>query len=150
MAINDDITLAKGAYSVTLFTTTSAENFKNTLEVIPPIATPDKQSDGVKIPTVVDLLRITHTFTFECYITATSSKTAKQVKEDLKKIFNGADVDSTPIVLTYEDESTDVFPEDIVIKKINNDDVVSTGYDGEDAVEYQVTLTVVEGKLVGT
>lgn len=149
MAVNDNITITKGAYSVTLFTTTSAENFKNTLTVFTSVVSPLNQTSGVKLPTVVDLLRITHTFVFECYITATDSKTAKEVKEDLINIFNGANVASVPVVLTYEDESINVFPEDCVIKKINNDDIASTGYSGQDAVEYQVTLTVVEGKLVG-
>ena len=150
MAVNDDITIAKGAYSVTMFTTTSAENFKNPLTVVTGVVSPNNQADGVKDPTVVDLLRITHTFTFECYITKTDSKTAKQVKTDLIKIFNGADVDSVPAVLTYEDGSYNVFPEDLVIKKINNDNVVGGGYTGTDSAEYQVTMTVVEGKLVGS
>ena len=150
MVINDDIILAKGSYSVTMFTTTSAENFKNSLTVVTGVVSPSNQDSGVKDPTIVDLLRITHTLTFECYITKTSIKTAKEVKEDLKKIFNGADVESIPVVLTYEDDSFNVFPEDLVIKKINNDDIVSTSYAGNDAAEYHVTMTVVEGKLVGT
>jgi len=148
--INDDVTIAKGAYSVTMFTTTSAENFKNPLTVVTGVVSPNNQADGVKDPTVVDLLRITHTFTFECYITKTDTKTAKQVKTDLIKIFNGADVDSIPAVLTYEDGTYDVFPEDLVIKKINNDNVVGGGYTGTDSAEYQVTMTVVKGKLVGS
>ena len=150
MAVNDDVTIAKGAYSVTMFTTTSAENFKNPLTVVTGVVSPNNQADGVKDPTVVDLLRITHTFTFECYITKTDTKTAKQVKTDLIKIFNGADVDSVPAVLTYEDNDYDVFPEDLVIKKINNDNVVGGGYTGTDSAEYQVTMTVVEGKLVSS
>jgi len=150
MAVNDDITIVKGAYSVSMFTTTSAENFKNPLTVVTGVVSPNNQSDGVKNPTVVDLLRITHTFTFECYITKTDTKTAKQVKTDLIKIFNGADVDSIPAVLTYEDGTYNVFPEDLVIKKINNDNVVGGGYTGTDSAEYQVTMTVVEGKLVGS
>jgi len=150
MAVNDDITIAKGAYSVTMFTTTSAENFKNPLTVVTGVVSPNNQAGGVKDPTVVDLLRITHTFTFECYITKTDTKTAKQVKTDLIKIFNGADVDSVPAVLTYEDGSYNVFPEDLVIKKINNDDVIGGGYTGTDSAEYQVTMTVVKGKLVGS
>jgi len=150
MAINDDITLSKGDFTVTLFTTTSAENFKNTFKILPGVVTPDNQGSGVKKATVVDLLRITHSFSIECYITATSSKTAKQVKEDLIDIFNGGEVSSTPVVFTYEDTAFDVFIEDCVIKKLNNDDVVATGYDGEDAAEYQVTLSLVEGKLVGS
>ena len=148
--INDDITISKGAYSVTMFTTTSAENFKNTMQIIPPLTTPKNQANGVKLPTVVDLLRITHTFSFECYITPSSSKTAKEIKDDLKAIFNGANVDSVPAVLTYEDGTYNVFPEDVVIKKINNDNVIGTSYSGLDNAEYHVTLSVVEGKLVGS
>lgn len=149
MAINDNITIAKGGVSVELFTTTSTENFKNALTVVTGVVSPSNQDSGVKDPTIVDLLRITHTMNFECYITAAGSKTAKQVKTDLISIFNGADVESVPAVLTYEDSNFNVFPEDLVIKKINNDNLVSTGYTGKDAAEYQVTMTVVEGKLVG-
>lgn len=148
--INDDITIAKGGKSATMFTTTSTENFKNTLTVITGVVSPSNQDSGVKDPTIVDLLRITHTMNFECYITKTASKTAKQIKDDLISIFNGADVESVPAVLTYEDSNFNVFPEDLVIKKINNDNIVSTSYAGNDAAEYQVTMTVVEGKLVGT
>lgn len=149
MAINDDIVIAKGAYSVTMHTTTSAENFKNALTVVTGVVSPSNHDGGVKDPTVVDLLRITHTFTFECYITKSSTQTAKQVKDDLVSIFNGALVESTPAVLTYEDTSFNVFPEDCVIKKINNDNIVATSYGANDAAEYHVTMTVVEGKLVG-
>ena len=147
--INDDITIAKGSDSVTMFTKTSAENFKNALTVVPGVVSPSNQEAGVKVPTIVDLLRITHTMTFECYITQSTTKSAKQVKTDLISIFNGAAVESTPATLTYEDENFDVFPEDLVVKKINNDNVVASSYTGKDAAEYQVTMTVVEGKLVG-
>jgi hypothetical protein len=77
MAINDDITLSKGAFTVTMFTTRSTENFKNTLTVVTGVVSPSNQDSGVKLPTVVDLLRITHTYVFECYITATASLSAK-------------------------------------------------------------------------
>ena len=150
MAVNDDITLSKGAYSVTLFTKTSAENFKNTLTIIPGVVTPDNQATGVKDPTVVDLLRITHTLTFEAFITKTETKSAKQVKDDLVNIFNSGGVNSSPVTLSYEDDTFNVFIEDLVIKKINNDNVVATSYTANDAAEYNVTITVVEGKLVGT
>lgn len=150
MAVNDDITLAKGSYSATLFTTGSSENFKNVLQVIPGVTTPANQAGGTKVPTVVDLLRITHTFSIDAYITPTASKSAKEVKNDLITIFNGGGVNNETITLTYEDETHDVFFEDCVIKKINNDDVTATGYSGLDNAEYHVTLTIVEGKLVGS
>ena len=150
MARKTDITLTKGSFSVTLFTTDDTENLKNVLQVIPGVVSPDNQSSGNKTPTVVDLLRITHTFQVQGYIVDTTAIPALIAKNSLKSIFYGANVDSTPAVLTYEDSSIDVFPEDVIIKGVNNDDAVANGYAGEDSAEYHVTLTLVEGKLVGT
>lgn len=150
MARKDDITLAKGDISVTLFTVTDTENYKNILKVVPGVVSPDNQNTGVKKPSVVDLLRITHSLQFECYIVETDSVSALTTKNNLKSIFNGAAVNSTPATLTYEDSSIDVFIEDIVIKGVNNDDAVANGYSGEDSAEYHITLSLVEGKLVGT
>lgn len=98
----------------------------------------------------MDLLRITHTFSIDAWIVPTETKTAKQIKSDLITIFNGGGVNNESITLLYEDDSHDVFFEDCVIKKVNNDDVVATGYSGLDNAEYHVTLTIVEGKLVGS
>ena len=150
MAANDDIIITKGAFTVPLSTINVTENFKNILKVIPGVVAPDVQDTGSKLLTVVDLLRITHTLVIEAYITKTSTKTALEVKSDLKSIFNGANVNSTPAILTYEDESVNVFIEDLVTKKVNNDNVVATGYGDTNAIEYHVSMTVVEGKLVGT
>ena len=115
MARKTDITLAKGAVSVSIFTVSDAENFKNILTIIPGIVSPNNQSGGNKVPSVVDLLRITHTLQFEGYIVETTSTSAKTTKDNLISIFNGASVDSTPIVLTYEDASINVFFEDFTI-----------------------------------
>jgi len=150
MAIKDDITLSKGALSVTLFTTRDTENSKNTLTVVPSVVAPDNQDTGAKVPIVVDLLRMTRTYQFECYIVDTTAVSAISTKNNLKSIFEGAGVVSTPIILTYEDKSINVFFEDLVIKGIKNDDAVASGYSGEDSAEYQVTLTLVEGRLVGS
>ena len=151
MARKTDITLTKGAYSITLFTTADTENLKNNLTIIPGVVGPDNQSSGHKIASVVDLLRITHTFQFEGYIVDTTAIPALTAKNNLKAIYNGGLISSTPIVLTYEDSSINVFMEDCVIKGIPDDNAISGGgYSGEDAAQYHVTLTLVEGKLVGT
>jgi hypothetical protein len=150
MARKSDIVLSKGGISVSLWTVSDAENFKNIVKVIPGVVSPDNQADGVKQSTVVDLLRITHTLQFECYIYHTTALSASTVKANLISIFNGASVSSTPVVLRYEDISYNVFIEDLVIKGISNDDAVAHGYTGDDSAEYQVTLTLVEGKIVGT
>lgn len=150
MARKDDIVLTKGAISVTLFTISDSENMKNALQIIPGIVSPDNQSTGAIDSTVVDLLRITHTYQFEGYIVHTSALPASTVKSNLITMFNGANVDSTPVVLTYEDSSINVFMEDMVITSVNNDDAVDSGYTGDDSPEYHVSLTLVKGKLVGT
>ncbi len=150
MARKSDIILTKGAISVTLFTVSDNENYKNILKVIPGVVSPDNQNTGVKLASVVDLLRITHAFQFEGYIVHTTALPALTVKNNLISIFEGASVSSTPVVLTYEDSSINVFIEDMVIKGVSNDDAVTNGYTGDDSAEYQVSISLVEGKLVGT
>ena len=150
MARKDDITLAKGALSITMFTVDDVENLKNNLRVIPGVVSPDNQNTGSKVASVVDLLRITESYKFECYIVETTAISALTAKNTLKQIAKGASVSSTPVTLTYEDSSIDVFIENLVIKGISNDDAVANGYVGEDSAEYQVTISLVKGKLVGT
>ena len=150
MATKDDITLSKGGKTFTLWTVQDAENFQNKLVVKPAVITPKNQEDGAKPSMVVDLLMITHTFHFEGFIYHTTAKTALSKKQDLISIMEGARVNSTPIVLTYEGSTYNVFLEDLVIKGILNDDAVAQGYTGDDIAEYRVSLTVVEGKLVGS
>ncbi len=147
MATNDDITLAKGSYSVSLFTIRPTENWKNALEVIPGVTSISNQDQAPNSSQVVDLQRSTYSYVIECAITATATKTAKQVKSDLRTIFEGARTEGGPITLTYEDGSINVFFEDCVIKKASNDDVVGSGYNGKDSVEYTATLTLVEGEV---
>ena len=144
MATNDDITIAKGSFSVTLFTITPTENWKNKLEIIPGVTSVDNQVNSPNKSQVVDLQRTTYSYVFGCGITATSSKTAKQIKDDLRTIFEGARTSGGPVTLTYEDSSINVFFEDCVIKK-NSGNTVGN-YDGKDAIEYMATLKFVEGE----
>lgn len=149
MATNDNITLAKGSYSITLFTITPTENWKNTLEVIPGVTTVDNQVNAPNKAQVVDLQRTTRSFVFECAITATTgpTKTAKQIKDELRILFEGARIGGGTITLTYEGVTYGVFFEDCVLKKAANDDTV-TNYSGDDALEYTATITLVEGEQV--
>jgi hypothetical protein len=149
MSRKDDIVLSKGGKTVSLFTVEDTENLKNVLKVLPGAVSPDNQDSGAKTATVVDLLRITHSFQFEGYIVHADALPALTVKDTLKEIFNGSNVASTPVILVYEDTAYDVFIEDIVIKGISNDDAVANGYTGDDSAEYQVSLSLVEGKLIG-
>lgn len=148
MAINSNITISKGSLSVTIATTKPSENFKNVLQVLPPFQAQDNQDQGPKKSKVVDLLRISHSFVFGGHITATDDKTAKEVKDDLIQILKGASIKGGgPATLTYEDDTFDVYIEDIVFLKVLNDDAVSN-YSGKDSVEYDVTIKLVEGEAV--
>ena len=148
MATNDDIRLAKGVFNITLFTTNDTENLKNNLQKIPPIQPAGKQELGPKETKVVDLLRITETFVFGCVITKSGSTSAKTVKKNLQSLAKGAGVNGgTPATLYYEDETFSVYVEDLVIKKVKNDNAVEN-YSGDDAAEYMVTITLVKGEEV--
>ena len=46
MATNSDIVLTKGNYSVTLFTGTPTENWKNNLEVVPGVTSVSNQDQA--------------------------------------------------------------------------------------------------------
>lgn len=150
MAYNDDVTFTKGDFSVSIWTTKPTENFKNELKVIAPVSAPATQENTPEPATVVDLLRTIHTFVIGGNITKTSEKTAKQVKDDLVSIMKGAGVSgATPVTMAYDGDSILGFIKDLVIVKFPSDNAALTAnYAGEDAAEYQVTITFVEGTNV--
>ncbi|HED38496.1 MAG TPA: hypothetical protein ENI76_09690 [Ignavibacteria bacterium] len=143
MATNDDIRIQKGTYDITLFTVNNTENWKNTVQVIPGVTTGGNQINQPNLPQVVDIQRTTYSYVFECGITSTATQTAKQVKDDVRIMFEGARSTGEPILLTYEDKQLSVYFEDCVVKK-NSSNTVGN-YSGEDSFEYNVTLTFVEG-----
>lgn len=147
MATNDNIVLTKGNYTVTLFTTDIAENWKNLLKIVPGITSKDNQINAPNKSRVIDLQRSNYNYVISGYITKSATQTAKQIKDDLRIIFEGSRQSGGPIILTYEDNSINVFFEDCVVKKIINDDTV-TNYTGDDSAEYNVTVTLVEGDEV--
>ena len=151
MGTNSNIVISKGSYSVEIQTISgTSENIKNVLKLIVGSGgtTEQNQADGPKDTRVVDLLRITEAYHIEGQITASSTKTAKQVKDDLRSIVLGGGTAGGEITLLYEDESISGYIEDLVIKKIGNDDVVGAGYTGKDSAEYTVTVEFVKGVRV--
>lgn len=149
MAYNDDFTISKGSFSVTLFTTSVSDNFKNKLTAIAGVTSPAKSAEGVKDTKVVDLLRITHTFSLGGVITAETGKTAKEVKDDLISIIKGAGLNGgSPATLQLDGDTFNVYIEDCVFQKIFNDNAAEN-YTGLDSAEWNVNLTLVEGVSVG-
>ena len=148
MAINDDIVLTKGIITVSLFTSLATENLRNNVQIIPPVQTAQNQEEGAKDAKIVDLLRITETYVFRGMITKTDTKSAKEVKDELRTLAKGANVNGAgPVTLTYEDESLEGYITDLVIKKAVNDNTV-VNYSGDDSAEYDVTVTITLGKSV--
>lgn len=148
MAVNDNIRLVKGIYDLTLETFKDTENIKNGLIVIPGITSIENQINVPNKSQIVDLLRVTHTWVLGCKITAQTSpttKTAKEVKDELIIMAQGARTNGGPVTLYHEDSTYTVYIQDLVFKKEENDNVVET-YTGEDSIEYEATLTLIEGE----
>ena len=85
-----NVIIVKGAYTVTIHTVEVTEDFANRLRVTPIPQTKQNQSSGPKDTKIADLLMITHNLLIRGHINATSTKTAKEVLDDLKEIFEGA------------------------------------------------------------
>jgi len=134
MTIN--LTLAKGAYSVTIHTITINENYKNRFNVLSLPQTKDNQSSGPKDSKVTDMLRITHTLAIKGAIISTSDR------NDLISIFKGGGVSGQPATLTYDshpDTPLNIFPEGLTIIENSKDTALANQY------KYEVSLTLVEG-----
>ncbi len=143
----DDVVLSKGVYTITIFTNDVTEGGDNTLTVINIPTTKKNQSEGQKETKVVDLLRIKNSFHIVGYLTNTSSKTAQQVKEDLKTIFKGGgESTGNPISLSYDGMSFGTYPEKWTINKLHTPKNLSST--DEQWAHYMVTIDLVEGESV--
>lgn len=148
MATNDNVGFNKGDTSVSIHTTRVTESIKNKLTIVPIAQASSQQGSDPKKNKVVDLRRLTLTWKVRGSITATETKTAKEVKDELRFIAKGAQVEGgTPVIMVYEDEVFNVYLEDLIIDKEPNDDTV-TNYSGTDAQEYTVEVFAIEGEVV--
>lgn len=147
MSVNSDIRFTKGSYDVTVFTAKITESVKNAIKIVAGKGGQSKsnQSEGPKDTMLVDMLKITHAFHIETYITSTDTKTAKEIKDELVSIAEGAGVNGGNITMYYEDGTVEGFMESLNIDKILNDDLIETGYTGTDSAEYHVTIEFVKG-----
>ena len=146
--INDDVRFTKGTYDVTVFTAKVTESVKNTLKKVAGKGgqSKDNQSEGPKDTMIVDMLKIVNSYHIEAYLTKTDTKTAKQVKDDLKWIAEGAEVDGGEVTMYYEDDEIDGYIETLTIDKIYNDNLVDNSYTSNDSAEYHITIEFIKGK----
>lgn len=96
------IKLSKGSFSVEINVLEVDDSFSNKIFIITPPTT--DPSAGAKDSIIVDLLRIIRTITLTASITPTSSKTAKEIKNDLISIYNGGGT-TGGVTLSYDGDS---------------------------------------------
>lgn len=137
-----EITISKGGITVTIGTEEVSENFSNKLVFIRPAQTSQKQDAGPVTVKVIDLLMITHELLVRGRITPTSTKTAKQVKDDLITIFKGANTTGGQTTVTYGGDSFDMYIEKLVIIEKAMDEPSSLT---EDIAKYNIQITLAEG-----
>jgi len=139
-----EITISKGDYSVTVYATEIDEEYSNKIFNIIPPQSKSSQGSGPKDVKLVDLLRITHQIAIKrAYITASDTKTAKEVKDDLKSIFNGGDENGGEVTLTYDGDSFTGYIEKLGITEDANDE--PDNYTGKDNAKYHIQITFIEG-----
>ncbi len=138
----NDLTLAKGGITVTIYTDTIAENFTNKIFIITPAQSTANQASGQKDNKIVDLLRIVHQLVIKGYIAGTATKTAKEVKAELVSIYKGAATAGGVTTLTYDVNTYDGFIEKLNVVEKAEDSPAETI---RDSARYEVAITFVEG-----
>ena len=143
--MTNEITIAKGGVTVTIQTTEVAENYANKITIIRPPQTKQKQDAGPVEPKVIDLLMITHELLVRGHISASASKTAQEVKEQLITIFKGGDTTGGAPIVTYAGDAFNMYLEKLLITEKSMDE---TGTLGQEVAKYDVQVTCSEGKSI--
>lgn len=92
-----NITLAKGAFSVTIYTDSVTDGIKNQLLILPIPTVSQGQESGPDGTNIADLLRQIRTFLIKGYIESNS------VKSDLMDIVEGAAIAGGEVTMTYSE-----------------------------------------------
>ena len=140
-----EIVISKGAYSIIYHGVNIAENYLNKIVRLPTITTKDNQSTGSGIMKIVDLLRITHQFVIKGYITGTDTKTAKEVKDDLREIVLGASINGGTISMLYDGDTFNGYIENLSFIEVPADGEHSSN---KQYARYEMSLTFLEGVTI--
>jgi len=141
----NELTISKGEVSVTIYATDVAENYTNKIFLITGATTNENQATGPSPTRIVDLLRIVHQFVIKCYITGNDSQTAKEVKEDLISIFEGANTTGGVSSLVYDGDTFEGYLEKLNMVEKSQD---SPAESIKDHARYEGALTFVEGTSI--
>lgn len=154
-----DLRFTKGSYSVGIYSDNVNEEYKNKLIVLSLPQSSANQTSGKKDTKILDLLKVTHQFVIKGYLTGTTTATsstndtdggsttltAKQIKDNLITIANGAAQAGGTISMTYDGDTYTGYLESIVA--IRNADDAPTS-EPEDMIKYSLQLTFVVGVSV--
>ncbi len=135
-----NITLSKGAYSVTIYTDSVSDGIKNQLLLLPTPTVSQNQADGPDGTKIADLLRETRTFLIKGYIESNSEKS------NLMKIVKGADTTGGVITMTYSaggDLTTFTgYIQSCLVHQESSDEASSPP---SDFAKFTVNITFIEG-----
>jgi len=137
-----DVTISKNGTSVGIYAEEVDEELSNKLITLTLARTSTNQSLGAKETKIIDLLRITHQIVIRGYITASSTKTAKQNKDLLKYIQNGAGANGGDTTLSYGGDDYSGYIEKINFKEVSSDNPT---VEGTDQIKYEVTINFTVG-----
>lgn len=139
-----EITLTKGVFSVTIYTTQVEDGYINKIFNITPATGKQSQDGGRKQTKVVDLLRWTRTFRILGFITSNADKLA------LINIIEGGGTAGGPITFSYTDGGDgtgfDVFCESCIITQKSSDEPTSPP---SDFAKFDINITLIQGTSVG-
>ena len=149
--MTNELIFSKGTYSVTIYSSSVAEGYTNKIFLIAAPQSQANQADGRKTVKVVDLLRITHDIVVKGYVVGTSTKTAKEIKDELVSIFNGGGTNGGVVSLIYNGTTYSGYLEKLTITEESfdePDDFVTSKENYDDVVQYEVAVTFNEGEAV--
>lgn len=146
--MTDNINISKGDISVDVETTDVTEGYTKKLILIKPPKMTQNQSGGPTSIIVVDLLFITRVFSIKGAITGTDTLTAKEIRDKIKSIFNGAGINGGSETMTYDGETIMGFMEKLTITQHSEDepsDFESNPEDYQEVIKYEVSFDFVQG-----
>jgi len=134
-----EIVISKGETSVTIYGVEVDDGFANKIFILtPPSNNPE---DGARSSIIVDLLRNTRTIIITGHIAPTSSKTAKEIKDELIYIYNGGGT-TGGITLSYDGDDLVGTMEKLAFNHKPSDEPTSPP---SDFAKYTVQISFVVG-----
>lgn len=146
--MTDNINISKGSFSVDVETTDVTEGYTKKLILIKPPQSKTNQSTGPTDNIIVDLLIITRVLSIKGAITGTDTLTAKVVRDKLKSIYNGGEINGGVETITYDGETITGFMEKLVIIQGSKDepsDFESNPEKYQEVIKYDVSFDFVQG-----